>query len=95
MVRVVAGYETVSTTMSFEVKVSKKRLISLPKAIADKMGIREGMRLRMYIEGDRIVIEPVRDAFWYALHGPKIGYISFKELEEESEREQEKLQNST
>jgi hypothetical protein len=49
----------------------------------------------MYIEGDRIVIEPVRDAFWYALHGPKVGYISFKELEEESEREQEKLQNST
>jgi AbrB family looped-hinge helix DNA binding protein len=85
----------VSTTMSFEVKVSKKRLVSLPKAIADKMGIREGMRLRMYIEGDRIVIEPVRDAFWYALHGPKVGYISFKELEEESEREQEKLQNST
>jgi hypothetical protein len=37
MVKVVAGYETVSTTMSFEVKVSKKRLISLPKAIADKM----------------------------------------------------------
>lgn len=71
--------------------MSKKRLISLPKAIADKMGIREGMRLRMYIGGDRIVIEPVRDAFWYALYGPKVGYISF----EESGREQEKLQNST
>jgi hypothetical protein len=59
------------------------------------MGIREGMRFRVYIEGDRIVIEPVRDAFWYTLHGPKVGYISFKELEEKSEREQEKLQNST
>jgi bifunctional DNA-binding transcriptional regulator/antitoxin component of YhaV-PrlF toxin-antitoxin module len=28
----------------------------LPKAIADKMGIREGMRLRMYIEGDRMLL---------------------------------------
>jgi len=85
----------VSTTMSFEVKVSKKRLLSLPKAIADKMGIKEGMRIKIYIEGDRIIIEPVRDAFWYALYGPKVGYMNFKELEEESEREQEKLQNST
>jgi AbrB family looped-hinge helix DNA binding protein len=83
-----------SDAAGFEVKVSKKRLLTLPKAIADKMGIKEGMRLRMYIEGERIVIEPVRDAFWYALHGPKVGYISFRELEEESEREQEGLQDS-
>jgi bifunctional DNA-binding transcriptional regulator/antitoxin component of YhaV-PrlF toxin-antitoxin module len=61
--------------------VTKKRLVSSLKAIADKMGIREGMRLRMYIKGDRIVVEPVRDAFRHALHGPKVRYISFKELE--------------
>jgi AbrB family looped-hinge helix DNA binding protein len=84
-----------TTTMSFEVKVSKRRRISLPKAIAEMMGIREGMKLKMYIEGDRIIIEPVKDAFWYAMYGSKVGYISFRELEEESECEQEKLQKSS
>jgi len=84
-----------TTTMNFEVKVSKRRRISLPKAIAEMMSIREGMKLKMYIEGDRIIIEPVKDAFWYATYGSKVGYISFRELEEESECEQEKLQNSS
>jgi AbrB family looped-hinge helix DNA binding protein len=84
-----------TTTMSFEVKVSKRRRISLPKTIAEMIGIREGMKLKMYIEGDRIIIEPVKDAFWYAMYGSKVGYISFRELEEESECEQEKLQNSS
>jgi len=36
-----------------------------------------------------------KDAFWYAMYGSKVGYISFRELEEESECEQEKLQNSS
>ena len=52
-----------STTVSFEVKVSKKKLISSPKVIADKMSIYESMKLKMYIEGDKIIIEPIRDAF--------------------------------
>jgi AbrB family looped-hinge helix DNA binding protein len=48
---------------SFEVKVSKKRLISIPKSIAEKLGIKEGMKLRIYTEGDKIIIEPIKDAF--------------------------------
>jgi AbrB family looped-hinge helix DNA binding protein len=47
----------------FEVKVSKKRLISIPKSIVEKLGIKEGMKLRIYTEGDKIIIEPIRDAF--------------------------------
>jgi len=76
---------------TFEVKVSRKRLIAIPKAVADELGIEEGSRLRLRVEGDRIVLEPVRDAIWFAMHGPKVAYISFKELEEESEREQGRL----
>lgn len=40
---------------------------------------------------DKIVIEPVRDAIWLALHGKKIGKIMPEEIEEESLREQERL----
>jgi AbrB family looped-hinge helix DNA binding protein len=68
----------------FEVKVSRKRLAAIPKAVAEKLGIVEGMKLKLYVEGSRIVLEPVRDALWFAVHGPKVGYIGFEELEEES-----------
>jgi len=84
-----------STKFIFEVKVSKKRLISIPKAIAERLGIKEGMKLKLYIEGDKIVLEPVRDALWFAIHGPKVGYIGFRELEEESIREQEKISSTS
>ena len=79
----------------FEVKVSRKRLVTIPKAVAEKLGIVEGMKLKLYVEEDRIVLEPVRDALWFAVHGPKVGYIGFEELEEESLREQEKLENTS
>jgi AbrB family looped-hinge helix DNA binding protein len=46
----------------FEVKVSKKRLVAIPKAVAEKLGIVEGMKLKLYVEGNRTVLEPVRDA---------------------------------
>ncbi len=43
--------------------------------------------------GDKIVIEPIRDAVWLALHGKKIGKLSHEEVEKESLVEQEKLFN--
>ncbi|MCC6056921.1 MAG: AbrB/MazE/SpoVT family DNA-binding domain-containing protein, partial [Desulfurococcaceae archaeon] len=72
-----------------------KRLVAIPKAVAEKLGIVEGMKLKLYVEEDRIVLEPVRDALWFAVHGPKVGHIGFEELEEESLREQEKLENTS
>jgi bifunctional DNA-binding transcriptional regulator/antitoxin component of YhaV-PrlF toxin-antitoxin module len=62
--------------------------------VADELGIAEGSRLRLHVEGGRIVLEPVRDAIWFAMHGPKVAYISFEGLEEESEREQKRLAGS-
>ncbi len=75
---------------TFEVKVHRGRRITIPKAVADALGIGEGSRLRLRVEGDRIVLEPVRDALWFAIHGPKVAYIGFEELEGESESEQGK-----
>jgi AbrB family looped-hinge helix DNA binding protein len=77
--------------LAFEVKVHSGRRITIPKAVADLLGIEEGSRLRLRVEGDRIVLEPVRDALWFAIHGPKVAYISFEELEGESESEQKRL----
>jgi len=54
----------------FEVKVSRKRLVAIPKAVAEKLGIVECLKLKLYVEGSRIVLEPVRDALWFAVHGP-------------------------
>jgi AbrB family looped-hinge helix DNA binding protein len=84
-----------SSAPVFEVKVSRKRLIAIPKAVAERLGIVEGVRLKLYVERDRIILEPVRDALWYAIHGPKAGYIGFEELEEESMHEQERLKNTS
>jgi AbrB family looped-hinge helix DNA binding protein len=79
----------------FEVKVSNKRLIAIPKAVAERLGVVEGMKLRLYVEGDKIVLEPVRDALWFAIYGPKVARITFEEIEEESIREQEKITDIT
>jgi len=79
----------------FETRLGRKRVVVLPKAVVERLGLYEGQKLRIVVESDKIVIEPVRDAIWYALHGPKIGRITFEELEEESLREQEGISQGT
>ncbi|MEL9908262.1 MAG: AbrB/MazE/SpoVT family DNA-binding domain-containing protein [Desulfurococcus sp.] len=74
-----------------ETKVGKKRIIVIPKTIAEAVKISEGQRVRIMAAENKIVIEPVRDAVWLALYGRKIGKILPEEVEEESLREQEKL----
>ena len=78
-------------TLVVETRVGRKRVIVIPKSIAEAVGISEGQRIKVMAAGDKIVIEPVRDAVWLALHGRKIGRIEPEEVEEESVREQEKL----
>ncbi len=74
-----------------ETKIGKKRVVVIPKAIAEAVKIHEGQKIRIIAMGDRILIEPVRDAIWLALYGKKIGKILPEEVEEESILEQEKL----
>ncbi len=78
-------------TMVFETKVGKKRVIVIPKVIAESVGLKEGQKIRIKVVDNKIVIEPVRDAIWLALYGKKIGRIMPEEIEEESMHEQEKL----
>jgi bifunctional DNA-binding transcriptional regulator/antitoxin component of YhaV-PrlF toxin-antitoxin module len=51
----------------FEVKVSKKRLAAIPKAVTERFSIVEDMKLKLYVEGSRIVLEPVRETLWFAV----------------------------
>lgn len=60
-------------------------------AISEAVRIAEGQRVRMVALEDKMVIEPVRDAIWLALHGRKIGRMLSEEVEEESLRGQERL----
>jgi len=41
------------------VKVTRKYQITLPKEVREKLGIRIGDFLRIKVEGDRIILEPV------------------------------------
>ncbi|RLF17285.1 MAG: AbrB/MazE/SpoVT family DNA-binding domain-containing protein [Thermoprotei archaeon] len=79
--------------LSVETKVGKKRVIVIPKKIADAIKLNEGQKVRIIadVDNDSIIIRPIRDAIWLALHGRKIGKIMPKEIEEESLREQEKI----
>jgi virulence-associated protein VagC len=60
-------------------------------AISEAVRIAEGQRVRMVALEDKMVIEPVRDAIWLALHGRKIGRMLSEEVKEESLRGQERL----
>jgi len=44
------------------VKVGKKGRIVIPKEIRDALNIREGSFVRIYVEGGRVVVEPVENA---------------------------------
>ncbi len=74
-----------------ETKIGKKRVIVIPKVIADAVKVHEGQKVRIMAVEDKIVIEPVRDAIWLALYGRKIGKILPEEIEEESLHEQGEL----
>jgi len=74
-----------------ETKIGKKRVIVIPKVIADAVKVHEGQKVRIMAVEDKIVIEPIRDAIWLALYGRKIGKILPEEIEGESLHEQEEL----
>ncbi len=71
-------------------KVGKKRVLVIPKKIAERVGINEGTIVELKEEGNKIIIEPLRDAVWLSIYGEKITKVTLKELEEESFEQQKK-----
>ena len=77
-------------SLTVKARIGKKRVLVIPKAIAEKLSLDEGSIVRITAAGDKIIIEPLRDAVWLSLHGEKIARITLKELEEESFEQQRK-----
>jgi len=47
--------------MTVLVMVGKKGRIVIPKEIRDTLNIKEGTLLKIYIEGNRLIVEPIED----------------------------------
>ncbi len=77
--------------LEVKVRVSKGGTIYIPRKIARAIGIKEGSIIKLRVEEDRVIIEPIPDPFELALNAPKYMETSFREFEEESERMQREL----
>jgi len=71
-------------SLTVKARIGKKRVLVIPKAMAEKLSLDEGSAVRITATGDKIIIEPLRDAIWLSLHGEKVARITLKELEGES-----------
>jgi antitoxin MazE len=76
--------------LTVEVRVGRKRTIVIPKAVAEALGIEEGSRVILEVEGDHAILRPVPDAVTLSLKGRKIARVTLEELEATSLEEQEK-----
>lgn len=52
-----------------EVRVGRSRAVPIPKSIAEALGIGEGSRLLLELEGDRIVLRPIPNAVELSIKG--------------------------
>lgn len=73
------------------IRVSKKNTIYIPKDVAEKTGIREGVLVEVSVEGNKIILTPIPNPLWLALYGPKFAEISVEDVERVSEEMQEGL----
>lgn len=77
--------------LNVKARIGKKRTLVIPKLIAESLDVDEGSRVKITVIGDKMMIEPLRDAVWLSLHGEKFAKVTLKELEEESVEQQKKI----
>jgi antitoxin MazE len=79
-----------------EVKVEKKFALHIPKAIAERLDLREGGKMSLCIEDNKLILEPkrIKHAVELAVKGKKFASVSFEEIEKISQEEQGKYENS-
>ncbi|AWR99910.1 AbrB/MazE/SpoVT family DNA-binding domain-containing protein [Metallosphaera hakonensis] len=72
--------------METEIKVNKKGIIVLPKAIREEIGLKEGDVVKVKVEGGKIIIEKINlwDKVWNCCKGS--AEEAEKEIDEEEER---------
>jgi len=72
-------------------RVGRKNTLYLPKEVVRRLGIREGDRVVMKIEDERLILEFISDPLTLALRSGRWAKTTVEEFERESESEQEGL----
>ena len=75
-------------------RVGRKGAIYLPRHIMRTLGVREGDKVLIRVEGDKLVLEFVPDPLSLALRAKKWAKTTVEEFEAESEAEQGELYGS-
>ena len=72
-------------------KVGKRSTLYPPKELMRRLGLKEGYAIVFRVEGDRLVIEKVKDPWMLALQTYKWAETTVEEFERESEELQEEF----
>ncbi|UNQ73591.1 AbrB/MazE/SpoVT family DNA-binding domain-containing protein [Infirmifilum sp. NZ] len=75
-------------------KVGRKFALYLPKSVVKALGIREGDKVLIAVEGNSIVVRVVKDPIELALHGEKFASITPEDVERISLEWQKKYEDS-
>ena len=62
-----------------------------PKELMRRLGLKEGYKIVFRVEGDRLIVEKVKDPWMLALQTSKWAETSVEEFERESEELQEEF----
>jgi len=75
-------------SVSTEVRIGKRLTLVIPRNIAEKLGIKEGDKIKNTAVEDKLVLQPIRDAVWLSLYGKKVAKVTLEDLEATSIEEQ-------
>jgi len=76
--------------LEVKARVGKNYVVIIPKRIADKVGLKEEMAVKISVREDEIIIKPVVDVIELSMKRKKIAKISLEELEVNSTELQKK-----
>ena len=66
-------------------KVGKRSTLYPPKELVKRLGLKEGYNILFRVEGDRLIIEKVKDPWTLAIKAQKWAEITIEDFEKESE----------
>ena len=76
--------------VSTEVRIGKRLTLVILRNVAEKLGIKERDKIKITVVGDKLVLQPIRDAVWLSLYGKKVAKVTLEDLEATSIEEQDK-----
>lgn len=72
-------------------KIGKRLTLYPPRELLKQLGLEEGCKVVFRVEGDRLIIERVKDPWMLALSSSKWAETTVEEFERESEEIQEEF----